>query len=183
MGSVIASLFAAFFGIATVGTLAGYVVTSWFLMMVFRKAGVIGDWRAWVPFYNVMVYAKLGDFSPWVMLGAIVLEVLFGSGHGLVSGLISLAALAAVVMASWRIGLKLQQTWPLLLLWILPGIGALIWLGILAFDSSRWNVVVPPAPWARNSFFRDNTQWQGIPLQTGRMPVEWHHAESPEKEV
>ena len=31
-----------------------------------------GKWRAWVPVYNAMVLAKLGDFSPWVMLGAIV---------------------------------------------------------------------------------------------------------------
>ena len=51
-----------------------YVIGSWFLMKVFEKAGVQGRWRAWVPVYNSMVTAKLGDLSPWVMLGAMLVS-------------------------------------------------------------------------------------------------------------
>lgn len=143
--------------------IAGYVIGSWFLMRVFEKAGVQGKWRAWVPVYNLMVFAKLGDFSPWVMLGAIVASSLLNQ-IPVIGWLFSLAALAAGVMAAWRVGLKLGKDWPYLLLWIIPFIGGLIWLGILAFDKSPWNPNVAPSPW-RNSFLKDNTVWQGIPVQ------------------
>lgn len=58
--------------------IAGYVIGSWFLMKVFDKAGVQGRWRAWVPVYNSMVAAKLGDLSPWVMLGAMLVAGFLG---------------------------------------------------------------------------------------------------------
>jgi hypothetical protein len=142
---------------------AGYVIGSFFLMRVFEKAGVQGKWRAWVPIYNILVLAKLGDFSPWIMLGAIVLSSLL-SQVPLIGWVLSLAALAASVMASWRVGLKLGKDWPYLLLWLIPGIGWLIWLGILAFDNAPWNPHIAPSPW-RNSFLKDNTVWSGIPVQ------------------
>ncbi len=65
--------------------IAGYVIGSFFLMRVFEKAGVQGKWRAWVPVYNLMVLAKLGDLSPWIMLGAIVASSLLSQmpGHRL----------------------------------------------------------------------------------------------------
>jgi hypothetical protein len=142
---------------------AGYVIGSFFLMRVFDKAGVQGKWRAWVPIYNLLVLAKLGDFSPWIMLGAIVLSSLLSQVF-LIGPVLSLAALAASVMASWRVGLKLGKDWPYLLLWLIPGIGWLIWLGILAFDKAPWNPNIAPSPW-RNSFLKDNTVWSGIPVQ------------------
>ena len=49
----------------------GYVIASFFLMKIFEKAGVQGKWRAWVPVYNGLIFAKLGDLSPWAMLIAI----------------------------------------------------------------------------------------------------------------
>src|SRR4051812_30488281 len=58
--------------------IAAYVIGAFFLMKVFEKAGVQGKWRAWVPVYNSLVAAKLGDLSPWVMLGAIVASGLLG---------------------------------------------------------------------------------------------------------
>src|SRR6187200_26343 len=58
--------------------IAFYVIGSFFLMRVFEKAGVQGKWRAWVPVYQSMVLAKLGDLSPWVMLGAILVSALLG---------------------------------------------------------------------------------------------------------
>ena len=65
--AVLAALGFFFFLIAV----AFYVIGSWFLMKIFDKAGVQGRWRAWVPVYNLLVFAKLGDLSPWVMLIAI----------------------------------------------------------------------------------------------------------------
>ena len=40
-------IFFAFFWI--IFAAAGYVLTSFFLMRIFDKAGVQGKWRAWVP--------------------------------------------------------------------------------------------------------------------------------------
>lgn len=143
--------------------IAGYVIGSIFLMKVFEKAGVQGKWRAWVPVYNAMVFAKLGDLSPWVMLGAIAVSALLGQIPA-IGFIFSLVGLAAAVLVGWRAGLKLGKDWPYLLLWLIPGIGTLIWLGILAFGRSTWNPNIAPAPW-RNSFLKDATVWQGIPVQ------------------
>jgi hypothetical protein len=145
--------------------LVGYIVGSFFLMKVFEKAGVQGKWRAWVPVYNALVLAKLGDLSPWVMLGAIAVSALLGSIPG-IGFIFSAVGLVAGVLASWRVGLKLGKDWPYLLLWLIPGVGTLIWLGILAFGKEGWNPNIPPAPWA-NSFLKDTTVWQGIPVQPG----------------
>ncbi|MFG6474885.1 large exoprotein [Microbacterium sp. P06] len=140
-----------------------YVVYAFFLMKVFEKAGVEGKWRAWVPVYNSMVLGKLGDVSPWVVLGAFAVSAVLGQIPA-IGFVFNLVAVAVVVMYSWRVGLKLGKEWYLLLLWLIPGVGTLIWLGILAFGSSRWNQNVPPSPWA-NSFIADKTQWQGVPSQ------------------
>ncbi|MBN9173880.1 MAG: large exoprotein, partial [Microbacterium sp.] len=140
---------------------AGYVLTAWFLMKIFDKAGVQGRWRAWVPIYNTMVFSKLGDLSPWL--------VLIGLGASIVLGwvpvlgqIIGLATFLVVLLAAWRVGLKLQKeaVWLILafFLWI-------VWLGINAFDKSRWNTAIPAAPWANNGFLADRTTWQGIPSQ------------------
>src|ERR687897_824031 len=109
--------------------IAGYVIGSFFLMKIFEKAGVQGKWRAWVPVYNAMILAKLGDFSPWVMLGAIVGSSVL-SQVPVIGWLLSLAALAVAVIVGWRVGQKLGKDWYLLLLWLIPGVGVLIWLGI-----------------------------------------------------
>ncbi|QLD12677.1 large exoprotein [Microbacterium oleivorans] len=143
--------------------LAGYIITSFFLMKIFDKAGVQGRWRAWVPFYREMVFAKLGDLSPWVMLGAILATGVLSNVPG-IGFIFAYLAIAALALASWRVGLKLGKDWPLVLLYIIPGIGQLIWLGIAAFTHSPWNPRVQPAPW-RTSFLRDTTVWQGVPVQ------------------
>lgn len=143
---------------------AFYIVAAVFLMRLFDKAGVQGKWRAWVPVYNTMVLGKLGDVSPWVVLGAIVASAILGQIPFL-GFFIGLLPLAAAVMFGWRVGLKLDKDWYWLLLWLIPGVGTLVWLGILAFDGSRWNRAIAPAPW-RNSFLADTTVWQGIPVQT-----------------
>lgn len=145
---------------------AGYIISSFFLMKIFEKAGVQGKWRAWVPIYNTLVAAKLGDVSPWayliVVVGASVL-----SNIPVIGFVFGLVAVAASIVVAWRIGLKFGKDWPLLLLWLIPGIGTLIWLGILAFGSARWNPAIAPAPWA-NTIAADKTVWEGVPVQPGQ---------------
>src|SRR3546814_412130 len=141
-----------------------YVIGAFFLMRLFDKAGVQGKWRAWVPVYNMMVLGKLGDVSPWVVLGASVISAVLGSIPA-IGPIFGLVPIAVAVMFGWRVGLKLGKDWYYLLLWLIPGVGALVWLGIMAFDSSRWNTSIPRAPWA-NSFLADKTVWEGIPVQS-----------------
>ncbi|MDW4573207.1 DUF5684 domain-containing protein [Microbacterium sp. M3] len=139
---------------------AGYVIGSWFLMKVFDKAGVQGRWRAWVPVYNTLIFVKLGDLSPWWLLalwgGAFVLGWV-----PVLGSLIGLAAFLYTLAAAWRVGLKLQKEAVWLILYFFL---AIVWLGINAFDRSRWNTAIPAAPWA-NSFLADKTVWSGVPSQ------------------
>lgn len=145
---------------------AGYVIGAFLLMKVFEKAGVQGKWRAWVPVYNVLIAAKLGDLSPWVYLGALVISSVLVNVP-VIGWLIGLVGVAAAVMFGYRLGLKFGKEWPYLLLWLIPGVGYFIWLGILAFGSSPWNPNIPPAPWA-NTFLADKTVWNGVPVQPGQ---------------
>jgi len=66
-GAGLASLLVMLFLTFVIGV-AVYVVGAYFLSKVFAKAGVEGTWRAWVPVYNMMVFSKLGDLSPWLVL-------------------------------------------------------------------------------------------------------------------
>jgi len=138
-----------------------YVIFAWFLMKIFEKAGVQGRWRAWVPVYNTLIFVKLGDLNPWWLLvlwgGAIVLGWVPVLGW-----LIGVAVFLYTLLAAWRVGLKLQKEAVWLILYFFLSI---VWYGINAFDSSRWNTAIPAAPWA-NSFLADTTQWQGVPVQT-----------------
>jgi hypothetical protein len=138
----------------------GYVLTSWFLMKIFEKAGVQGKWRAWVPIYNTLIFVKLGDLNPWWLLvlwgGTIVLGWVPVLGT-----IIGIAAFLYTMLAAWRVGLKLQKEAVWLILYFFLSI---VWLGINAFDRSRWNTAIPAAPWAGN-FLADKTVWSGVPSQ------------------
>jgi hypothetical protein len=133
-----------------------YVLGSLFLMKIFEKAGVEGKWRAWVPFYNVMIFLKLGDLSPWLAFGFLLTWVPF------LGWLVGIAMAVLMVLAAWRVGLKLQKSGAWVVLYIFLSI---VWLGINAFDKSRWNPNIVPASWAGNGFLADRTVWQGIPVQ------------------
>jgi len=140
--------------------IAAYIIGSWFLMKIFDKAGVQGRWRAWVPVYNTLIFVKLGDLNPWWLL------VLWGGTAVLgwvpvLGWLIGLAAFLYSLAAAWRVGLKLQKEAVWLILYFFL---AIVWLGINAFDRSRWNPAIPAAPWAGN-FLADKTVWAGVPSQ------------------
>jgi hypothetical protein len=139
-----------------------YVLSSIFLMKIFEKAGVQGKWRAWVPIYNFMVFSKLGDLSPWLILIAIGATILLG-WLPVIGWLVGIASFVLTLLAAWRVGLKLQKeaVWVILYFFL-----SIVWLGINAFDKSRWNTAVPAAPWAGNSFLSDRTVWAGVPSQT-----------------
>lgn len=141
--------------------IAGYVLTSLFLMKVFEKAGVQGKWRAWVPVYNSMIFLKLGDLSPWLILYAVGATILL-SWIPVIGQIVGIAAFALMVLAAYRVGQKLQKEGAWVVLYIFL---AIVWLGINAFDKSRWNPQIAPAPWAGNGFFGDRTVWEGIPVQ------------------
>src|SRR5689334_3947681 len=85
---------------------AAYVISSFLYMKIFEKAGVQGKWRAWVPVYNGLIAAKLGDVSPWVVLIVAVASSVL-SNIPVIGPIFSLAILAVAVMYSYRIGLKL----------------------------------------------------------------------------
>ncbi|MCS3842232.1 hypothetical protein HDC95_000497 [Microbacterium sp. AK031] len=139
----------------------GYVLTSLFLMKIFEKAGVQGKWRAWVPVYNSMIFLKLGDLSPWLILYGIGASLLLG-WIPFIGQLVILASAVLMVLAAYRVGQKLQKEGAWVVLYIFL---SLVWLGIMAFDKSRWNPQIPPAAWAGNAFFGDRTAWDGIPVQ------------------
>ncbi len=148
-------------GLLLIVGIAGYVLTSFFLMKLFQKAGVQGDWRAWVPVYNMMIFFKLGDLSPWLVLYGVAGTVLL-SWIG-IGAIFSLALFVASAAAAWRVGLKLQKEPVWVVLYVVLSI---VWFAILGFDQSRWNNAVAPAPWAGNSFMEDRTVWDGVPVQT-----------------
>lgn len=145
----------------------GYVLFAWFLMKIFEKAGVTGKWRAWVPVYNAMIFLKLGDLNPWLILIAIGGSVVLG-WIPVIGQLIALAAFLLTMLAAWRVGLKLQKEVPWLILYFFLSI---VWYGILAFDKSRWNPNIAPAPWAGNGFLSDRTVWEGVPAQPSGAPA------------
>ncbi|MEJ1156364.1 MULTISPECIES: large exoprotein [Microbacterium] len=141
--------------------LAGYIIFSIFLMKIFEKAGVKGKWRAWVPVYNTMIFSKLGDLSPWLILIAAGAAI-FLSWIPVIGQLFGLAAFLVTLLAAWRVGLKLQKEAVWLILYFFLSI---VWYGINAFDKSRWNTAIPAAPWASNGFLSDKTVWDAVPSQ------------------
>ncbi|MEJ1921462.1 large exoprotein [Microbacterium sp. KHB019] len=145
-----------------------YVISSLFLMNIFEKAGVQGKWRAWIPVYNSMIFLKLGDMSPWLILYAAGASILL-SWLPVIGQLLGLASFVLMVLAAYRVGLKLNKGAGFVVLYALgiltAGITTLVWLGINAFDKSRWNAQIAPAQWAGNGFFGDRTVWDGVPVQ------------------
>lgn len=150
----------------TILPLVIYALYAWFYMMIFEKAGVQGKWRAWVPVYNTMIFYKLGDLSPWIVLyliGAGILGAIIPFlGWFLILPLVGIAGRVVDLIAAWRVGLKLQKdaVWVILYFFLPP-----VWLGINAFDKSRWNPNIQPASWGGNAVLGDRTVWDGIPVQ------------------
>ena len=168
------SFWAAYIVLILVGLLfvvAAYVLSAIFLRKIFVKAGVPNPNVAWIPVYNVLIFAKLGDLNPLVYLAAVAAAVVL-SWVPVLGSIIGLAPLAAFVMAAYRVNQKLQKD-PVAFT-IFAALLSLIWLGVVAFGQGVWNTAskpvagvapVPPPPWATQSWLMDTTTWGGVPFQ------------------
>ena len=106
-----------------------YVLTSLFLMKLFKKAG-IKEWQAWVPFLNMWRFLELGGQQGWLVLLPLLS---FIPVIGWVGAIVSYVFM---VIAAYNIGKKLDKSEGFVVLYIFLSI---VWLGICGFDKSKWN--------------------------------------------
>ena len=98
-----------------------YVIGSWLLGKIFKKAGV-ATWKAWVPVYNNWVLLEIGGQKGfWILLAFIPV--------------VNIVTIVFYYIALYNIGLKLGKSGAFVLLGIFLPIVWLIWL---AFDDSKW---------------------------------------------
>jgi hypothetical protein len=123
-----AAAFAVMMGFVLISAVIGYVVGALLLSRIFKKAGV-EPWKAWVPIYNTWVMLELGDQKGyWAVLMLIPV--------------VNLVALVFLIIAEYKIGLKLGKEGPFVLLAIFLPIVWLIWLAV---DKSTWQGAKPVA--------------------------------------
>lgn len=121
-------LMIAYFGVVVITGLLFYAISAFFLMKMFEKMG-IESWKAWVPVFNYWVFLEAGGYPGWIIL------LNFASIIPFVGWLGSIAATVFLVMAAYRIsvGFGKSGAWAVLFFFL-----SLVWMGILAFDSSKW---------------------------------------------
>lgn len=109
-------------GITLIITLVIYALYAFLLGRIFKKAGVT-QWIAWVPFYNTWKMLELGGQQGfWAIL--VILPV------------VNIVSYVFMYIAMYHIGLKLaKEGWFVILAIFIP----LVWLAVLAFDSSKWD--------------------------------------------
>lgn len=117
-----------FFFAITIGA-AIYVLMSWPLSKIFKKAG-IESWKAWVPFLNMWKFLELGGYN-----GALILL-------GLIPYVGSIAVSVISILAANEISKKLGKAdsfflYPLGLL--TAGITTIIWYFQMANTENPWN--------------------------------------------
>ena len=145
--------------------LIAYVLTAIFLTKVFRKAGVQNPAVAWIQIYNTMLLAKLGDMSPWAYLIAVFASGLLAN-IPVIGFVFAVIPIAVWILLAYRVNLKLGKS-PVAFT-VVAALFSLIWLGIIAFDSSTWRTgepTVPAPPWAKYPFLMDTTTFGGVPDQ------------------
>lgn len=123
-----AGVFLAFVVFYILFAIAGYVISSFLLSRIFKKAGVEA-WKAWVPLYNYWIMLELGGQKGfWAIL--------------LLVPIVNIVSVVFLVIAMYQIGLNLgKEGWFVLLAIFLP----LVWLIWLAFDDSKWKGGEPVA--------------------------------------
>ena len=110
------ALFSLIFAVAV------YVFYAFFLMKIFKKAGV-EQWAAWVPIYNNWKLLEIGGQQGfWAILAIIPF--------------VNIVSLVFMYIAMYHIGLKLQKEgiFVLLAIFLTP-----VWLVWLAVDKSTWD--------------------------------------------
>lgn len=101
--------------------IVNYVVYSYFLGRVFKKAGVAG-WKAWIPVYSTWITLELGGQKGF---WAVLLLVPF----------VNIAASVFLYIAMYQIGVNFGKDGVFVLLAIFL---TLVWVIWLALDKSTW---------------------------------------------
>jgi hypothetical protein len=118
------------------------IVYVWYalaLAAVFTKAGEAG-WKGWVPILNLATVLKLGGFSPWLVLIALV--PVFGA---IAFAVVSIVAIHRVNLAFGRGGAMT----------VLGAFLPVVWASILGFGRARWDGEA--APGVRRSGVDENS--------------------------
>lgn len=149
--------------------IVSYVLSALALTKLFQKAGVSTPAVAWIPVYNMMLWAKLVDLSPWVyLIGTVGVSIVLGWTY-----IFMLVPFAILVVMILRTNQKLGKEpvgWT-----IFGGLLTLIWLLVVGFDSSTWRTGeqngVPAPFWHKwGAFFHDATTFGGVPYQGYPLP-------------
>ena len=105
---------------------ACYVICSFLLSRVFKKAGV-STWKAWVPIYNSWILLELGDQKGyWSVLTVVPF--------------VNIVSAVFMYIAMHRIGLKLGKSGAFVILAIFV---PLVWMAWVGFDDSKWHGKAP----------------------------------------
>lgn len=110
---------------AVLAGLALFLIESWLLGKLFRKAGRPA-WQGWIPGLNVFVFLEIGMVSGWIVL------------LGVIPALGPLAVFVAMAMAARRIDIHLLKRpgWTVAFVLLEP-----LWLAVNALDRSTWRRV------------------------------------------
>ena len=132
----------------------GYLLTAIPMAKIFQKANV-ESWKAWVPIYNSWTFLELGGQKGWYALLALTAVIPFIGFFG------SLVSAVFLCIAAYKIGLAFQKEGVWVVLYIFFPV---IWLFILAFDSSRFNPAAMQ-PIQQGGYYNPNQQNYGAPQQ------------------
>jgi hypothetical protein len=116
------AIIAMFIFIEVIVCLVIYAIYAFLLSRIFKKAGV-KSWIAWVPFYNTWKLLELGGQQGfWAVLSIIPI--------------VNIASAVFMYIAMYHIGLRFGKsgTWVILAIFL-----PIIWMAILAFNSSKWS--------------------------------------------
>ncbi|MEL7037802.1 MAG: hypothetical protein AAFO04_19630 [Cyanobacteria bacterium J06592_8] len=104
------------------GGVIGYLIGAFFAWKIFQKCGVENAWFAWIPILGTYITFVAGDEEKpilWTILACIPC--------------VNIIAIIWMIKAWARICQKLGKSPWLLLLWLFPCFGTLIFYGLLAF--------------------------------------------------
>ena len=113
--TLLATIFGGFFLLFFItATLVSYIYYSLALQKIADKLGEKNSWYAWIPIFNIILFFRMGDQNPWLILialipgiGGIVLAVLSiiamcniceKRGYDKLLGLLSLIPIANFVL-------------------------------------------------------------------------------------
>ena len=137
--------------VASCACVVSYVVGSWLLSRVFKKAKV-ARWKAWVPIVNIWNLFKIGGRKGWNIFWLPAAAALMGwtmhmngGRMKMPGGILCVLAAVLALIGIWmvfsvilNVQRKLNKRWWFIFLYFINLIAPL-WLWILALDSSKYN--------------------------------------------